>query len=158
MNRFAFTTALVLILPVPVSAADCEPILEAFRALAARDTYAQIVTMDGSVMEMRVLPDAMYVNADGQWSSMPGGPEMRKQMLAQLLPDESALTDCKVVGPETVGDVATTAFDYVIPELEAITAGAGTQRLLIRDEDGLPLVLRSPGTEVVISYDGVVAP
>lgn len=158
MNRYALTTALVLILPVPVSAADCEPILEAFQALAARDTYAQTVTMDGSVVEMRVLPDAMYVKADGQWNSMPGGPEMRQQMLAQIMPDASALADCRMVGPETVGDVATTAYDYVIPELEAISAGAGTQRLLIRDEDGLPLVLRSSGVEVVITYDGVVAP
>lgn len=158
MNRYALATALVLFLPVPVSAADCEPILEAFQALAARDTYAQTVTLDGSVMEMRVLPDAMYVSADGQWNSMPGGPEMRQQMLAQIMPDASALTDCRVAGPEMVGDVATTAYDYVIPELEAISAGAGTQRLLIRDEDGLPLVLRSSGVEVVITYDGVVAP
>lgn len=151
--------ALALAWSAPASAGDCEPILEAFRALAARDTYAQTVTMgDGTVVEMRVLPDAMYMKSDGAWESMPGGPDMRKQVLDQIVPDASALTDCEHAGSETVGDVATTAYDYVIPDLEAMMAGAGTHRLLIRDVDGLPQVLRSAGTEVVISYDGVVAP
>lgn len=150
---------MALISSAPALAANCEPVLAAFRALASRDTYAQIVTMgDGSVVETRVLPGAMYVKDGDQWDSLPAGPEMRKQMLDRLIPDASALKNCKIVGSETSGGVATTVYDYVMPGLEALMAGAGTQQLSIRDSDGLPQVLRSADTDVVLTYEGVVPP
>lgn len=158
MVRFALSS-LALISLAPALAANCQPVLDAFRALASRDTYAQIITMsDGSVVETRVLPGAMYVKDGDQWDSLPGGPEMRKQMLDQLIPDASALKNCEMQGSEALGGVATTVYSYVLPELEAVMAGAGTQRVLIRDGDSLPQVLRSADTDVVFTYEGVVAP
>lgn len=93
MNRHALATAPVLILPGPVSAADCEPVRDVFQSLAARDSHVRTVMMKGAVMEMRGRTDARNLNADGERNAIPGGPAMRQQTLAQIMPDASAPTD-----------------------------------------------------------------
>jgi len=89
--------------------------------------------------------------------SPPGG---RAAQLQTVMPDASALSDCREAGSEEVGGTATTVYEYLPPSFAGETPQA--QKIWIGDADGLPYrmttVVEGTPMEMSIVYEGVVAP
>ena len=155
--------ALFLICPLVLTAQsaranDCQIIHDAYQAMAKQSALQQTIALkDQKPMEMRIIGNDMYMNDGTSWSQIPAATGMREQMMKQMMPDASALENCKEAGSETINGIETTAYDYFIPAVEKMMAGTGQQRVFI-GPDGLPYRMRSGDTDVTLTYQGVVAP
>jgi outer membrane lipoprotein-sorting protein len=137
--------------------ADCENIAAAYEKLGALPAVRQQVSSsDGSKMESIMLGDALFLNADGEWTKMQLQPGQRAAMFKQLF-DKLSIDTCTPAGGDTLDGRATTMFDYVVPPLGG--GKADTQRVWIGADDGLPRqMLSQDGTRVVLSFEGIEAP
>lgn len=158
-------TALALFLalaPGLALADDCETVKAALDRLAAAPAIHQTVTMgDEAPMQLVALGDTMYIDqGTGAWMKVPLQPGMRAQMMAQALPDATALSDCRQGGTEEIAGVATTIYEYMPPSFGGEAPQA--QKLWIGDADGLPYRMTSMADgkpmAMTVVYDGVVAP
>ena len=81
-------------------------------------------------------------------------------MMAETVPDASALTGCSEVGSETLDGAAMTVIEYTPPPIDG-TAMA-PQKVWIGADDGLPYRMTSVQDgepfEMSIGYENVTAP
>lgn len=159
------TTTLTLLLAVAPAAAfadACETVKAAFDRLAAAPSVHQTISMPGQApMQMVVVGGAMYVDpGEGAWMTIPVDPAMRRQMMAQTIPDAAALKDCRETGTEDLGGIATTIYAYLPPSMAG--EAPEPQQVWIGAADGLPrrmtTTVEGEPMEMTIVYEGVTAP
>ena len=155
--------ALLALAPAGTALADaCETVKAAYDRLAAAPAVAQTVTMAGMpAMRMVTIGDTLYMDpGQGTWTTVPLQPGMRAEMMAETVPDASALTGCREVGSETLDGAAMTVIEYTPPAIDG-TAMA-PQTVWIGADDGLPhrmtAVQDGEPFEMRIGYEGVTAP
>ncbi|NMN59630.1 hypothetical protein FHT36_003543 [Xanthobacter sp. SG618] len=160
----AATAVLVLgCLLVPLSLAradDCQSVADAYDRLSKVPAYRQVAALGGApLMEAVIVGDVMYVKHGAKWTKMPLGPGGRVEMQKQVIPSAASLKDCRRVGPETVQGKNAVAYDYTPPPMPGAVE-FDPQRVWIAVDSGLPIRMTSKQqkTEVVISFDNVVAP
>lgn len=140
---------------------DCETVLNAYTAMSRAPAYHQTMAMPGVALEMIAIGDALYMKDGAEWMKLPVTPGMREQMMAQIMPDATALRDCRSVGSETLDGVDTSIYEYQPPEIEG-AGPMGVQRVWIADADGLPrrMAAEQDGEtiDIRISYEDVTPP
>lgn len=150
-----------LLAPLSLARADdCQSVADAYDRLSKAPAYRQATSLGGTLlMESVIVGDDMYVKNDAKWTKLPLGPGGRVQMQKSVIPGASSLKDCRRVGAETFQGRNAVVYDYTPPPMP----GAGAldpQRVWIAVDSGLPIRMTSQQqkTEVVISFDNVVAP
>ncbi len=150
-----------LLAPLSLARADdCQSVADAYDRLSKAPAYRQATSLGGTLlMESVIVGDDMYVKNDAKWTKLPLGPGVRVQMQKSVIPGASSLKDCRRVGAETFQGRNAVVYDYTPPPMP----GAGAldpQRVWIAVDSGLPIRMTSQQqkTEVVISFDNVVAP
>ena len=158
-QRLSAATLAIALQSSAAFANDCDTVLAAFRLLTTVPAYEQTITMDKDArMRARIIGDVMYIQQGDAWQKMPLQQDMRQKMLDSMVPDAQSLQDCKQVATEPYNGTPSTAFDYVVPEVEKMQAGAGHQRLGVGGADGLPYGVVSGKTSVTFTYADVTAP
>lgn len=150
-----------LLAPVSLArAGDCQTVADAYDALSKAPAYRQVTSLAGSaLLEAVIVGDDMYVKNGSTWGKLPLGPGGRVAMQKSVIPGASSLTDCRRVGAESFQGRNAVVYDYTPPPMP----GAGAldpQRVWIAVDSGLPIRMTSKQqkTEVIISFDNVVAP
>ncbi len=150
-----------LLAPVTSAQADdCQSVADAYDRLSKAPAYRQVTSLGGAVlMEAVIVGDDMYVQHGAKWMKTTLKPGVRVQMQKSVIPGASSLKDCRRVGAETFQGKNAVVYDYTPPPMP----GAGAldpQRVWIAVDSGLPIrmVSQQQKTEVVISFDNVVAP
>lgn len=147
-----------------LAASDCQPLFDAYAAQMQLPIFKRVVTTPGmdDAVEQIVTVDALFsrVGAKDAWNRVPLNAPTRTMMLKGI-PTEASVTECRKVGAEMLGDVATTAYEFeFIPSIALGSAPDERLTVLIGDASGLPLreTALKAGTSVIIVYDGVTEP
>ena len=141
---------------------DCDIVFSAFEALANAPAYSQTVSMvEMTPMQSVMIGDVFYVNPGDGWQKMTLAPAARVAMLKQFVPEAGSLSDCRKTGTETLEGQTMDVYFYVPPVpagMESFADAGGGQRLWVGVQDGLPHKMTAKDFEMVIAFDGVVAP
>lgn len=158
-------TALSLLLALAPAAAladACDTVKASFDRLATAPAVHQTMAIEGMPpMQLVAIGDNMYMSQDGSsWMQVPLPPGGRAAQMETVMPDASALSDCREAGSEDIGGTATTIFEYLPPSFAGETPSP--QKLWIGDADGMPYrmttVVDGTAMEIGMVYEGVVAP
>jgi hypothetical protein len=145
----------------PALAGACDDVKAAFDRLAAAPQVRQTIRMgDMPPMRMVALETALYLDqGEGTWVTLPLQPGARAEMMAQTMPDASALRDCREAGSEQVEGIDTTIFVFLPPSFGG--EPPTLQRLWV-GEDGRPYRMETTvdggPMEMTMAYEGVTAP
>ncbi len=162
MRRLCCFAAAGLIVGTGYASADaCQTVLDAYTALSKAPAYRQTVSGPGAPpMELVAVGDTLYMQDGESWTKLPLQPGMRAQMMADIVPEAAALSDCVELGSETVDGVDATIYGYQPPPIEGVP-GMGPQKVWI-GADGLPRRMTAEGDdgtlEVRLSFDNVTSP
>lgn len=133
----------------------CKPVRDADQARAARKTWHMHKTVQGTALEIvRIGDDVWNRMGAGPWTRMP--PTMAKALDNAATQAESLpLSNCRKLGEETVGGIATTVYSFT-------TAAPGhapvNGKVWIGTRDGLPYREEGLNTGGTTVYEGVKAP
>ena len=135
--------------------AACKPIIEADKARAASQAWHTRKMFDGSSIELIRLGDDIYGNMRGSgWKKMP--PEMAKNIAnAGNQAENFDISECKKIGEENVGGVATTLYSFKTT-MKGQPPFSG--KVWIGNKDGLPYREAGDKLEGLTTYEGVSAP
>jgi hypothetical protein len=144
------------------AASDCQPIYDAYAAMAKAPAVKKTVKTPGMAepVELIITSTALYsrVGAKDTWSKTPIDDQTRS-IIKRGSPSPETVTDCRKVGARPLDGVAATAYEF---SPAAITGNAPGEKLtvVIGDKSGLPLseTAAVAGTEARLVYDGVTVP
>jgi len=158
MKACLATVLLLATLPAAALEAACEPYLKAVEKTAAQPSRHSVSDLgEGMRTEVIITGGQMYMQLDGQW--MKGPPNFVKneqQLNAELRSGKLKLFDCKKLGRETVGGIATTVYSYQL-DLQGLPQPKEPAKAYIGD-DGLIHAQSSDGAKVRTRFTGVTAP
>lgn len=159
MKRLIAATALFTLLP-PAFALDaaCEPILNASEAKLAQAAWHTTVESDGTTLESIKVDGQFFMRMDGKWQKSPMNLDEAEKIAIGMMKDGSLkVTNCQAEGEDKVDDITVTVLSS---HSEAGGLGAGTVKLYIGKDDGLPYKSVTDDGKTISStrYQGVSAP
>lgn len=158
MTRSRLLAVLLLAVSQPALAAadaNCKPVVDSDKGRAAAKAWHNKKSMNGMSMEMIRLDDDIYSNvANGGWKKMPAG--MVKSITSAAESSSGFnVTECKKLGEESVGGIATTIYSFktAIPGQPPFAG-----KVWVGNKDGLPYREAGDTYEGTTTYKGVSAP
>jgi hypothetical protein len=155
--------ALLLALAPAAALADaCDTVKASFERLATAQAVQQTMSIANMPpMQVISIGEEMYMSQDGSsWMKLPPQPGGRAASMQAMIPESSALSDCRETDSEDIGGTATTIYEYLPPSFAGETPSV--QKLWIGDADGMPYrmttVVDGTALEIGMVYEGVVAP
>ncbi len=135
----------------------CEKVLKAAETRINQPTW-QSITELGDKMRMEVVKanGQFYRRAGEKWSKLPANiDDTERKLIAQIRNGEWKMTNCKVVGNDTVNGIPVTV---ISSRTELKNAPPGDMKLYIGKSDGLPYRQVGSNLKVEYRYKGFVAP
>ena len=151
-----FLFALVATPSVFALDATCEMVLKASEARIDQPAWHSITETGGMRMEAIKANGQFYRRTSEKWTKFPVNiDDTERKLLTQIRSGELKMTQCKVVGSDSVDGIPVTV---VSSRTELKGAPPGDAKLYIGKLDGLPYRQTGEKFTVVYRYKGVVAP
>lgn len=153
---------LTMLAPGAHAASDCQPIYDAYAAMAKAPAVRKTVKTPGMAepVEFIITGTALYgrVGAKDTWSKTPID-DKNRAVLKRASPSPETVTDCRKIGARSLAGVAATAYEFAPPPMAGNAPGEKIT-VLIADKSGLPLseTAAVSGAEAILVYDGVTVP
>jgi hypothetical protein len=137
--------------------AACELVLNASEARIKQPAWHSIMEFgQGKRMEAIKVNGQFFHQIDGKWAKFPINLDVVEgKLLAQIRSGEVKLTQCKVVGTDTVEGVSVTLISSRTEMTGAPPSGA---TLYVGKQDGLPYRQVGDSVTVVYRYQAIVEP
>jgi len=138
--------------------AHCEAYLKAVEKTTAQPARHSVTDLGGGMRaEAIILGGRMYMQVEGRWMKGPANFLKAEQKLnADVRSGKYKLYDCKKLGRESVGGIATTVYSYQL-NIGGLPQSKEPAKAYIGD-DGLIHAQASDGTKVRTRFTGVTAP